>query len=156
MGMGHVPQDPFHSVGEGSQFQRRERRGAPVGGHPSPQQLVAAQRRARAQWAEELVARWYTSHGFTVVARNWTMRGGELDIVAHADNVLVVCEVKARASSQFGDPIEAITPRKVARVQRAGYAFLAEWKQQHSSFCTLRFDVATVLGTHLEVHENFF
>jgi putative endonuclease len=85
------------------------------------------------------------------------MRGGELDVVAKKGNVVVVCEVKARATSQFGAPIEAITPQKVARVQRAGHAFLREYLQQHSGqHMQLRFDVATVLGTQLEVFENFF
>ncbi|MEY4995633.1 MAG: hypothetical protein RLZ67_358, partial [Actinomycetota bacterium] len=52
---------------------------------------------------------------------------------------------------------EAITPQKVARVQRAGHAFLREYLQQHSGqHMQLRFDVATVLGTQLEVFENFF
>ena len=156
MGMGHVPQDPIHSIGEGSQFQRRQRRGTPLGRHPSPQQLVAAQRRARARWAEDRVARWYEQQGFTVVARNWTMRGGELDVVATRGHVLVVCEVKARASTRFGSPIEAMTPRKVARVQRAGFAFLSQWKQTHAAHWNLRFDVATVLGTQLHVYEDFF
>jgi len=58
-----------------------------------------------------------------------------------------VCEVKARATSQFGAPIEAITPQKVARVQRAGHAFFREYLQQYpGQLVQLRFDVATVLG----------
>ena len=85
------------------------------------------------------------------------MRGGELDVVAHRGNIVVVCEVKARATADFGPPMEAITPQKVARVQRAGYAYLREYLQQHpGQHVQLRFDVATVLGTQLEVFENFF
>lgn len=85
------------------------------------------------------------------------MRGGELDVVAQRDNVVVVCEVKARANANFGAPLEAITPQKVARVQRAGHAFFRDYRQVHShQKLSLRFDVATVLGTHLEVFENFF
>ncbi len=155
--MGHVPEDPIHPVGESSQFQRRERRRTSVGRHSSPRSSVAAARLARARWAEDLVAQWYVSHGYFILARNWTMRGGELDVVAKRGNVVVVCEVKARATSQFGAPIEAITPQKVARVQRAGHAFLREYLQQHpGQHVQLRFDVATVLGTQLEVFENFF
>jgi putative endonuclease len=112
---------------------------------------------ARARWAEDLVARWYISHGYTILARNWTMRGGELDVVARRANVVVVCEVKARATSEFGAPLEAITPQKVVRVQRAGHAFLREYRQQNpNEDVRVRFDVATVLGTKLEVFENFF
>lgn len=103
------------------------------------------------------MTQWYLARGYSILARNWTMRGGELDVVACRNNVMVVCEVKARATSQFGAPLEAITPQKVARVQRAGHAFLREYRQQHPDHSVrMRFDVATVLGTTLEVFENFF
>lgn len=112
---------------------------------------------ARARWAEDLVTQWYLSHGYGIIARNWTMRGGELDIVARRGETVVVCEVKARATADFGAPLEAITPQKVSRVQRAGHAFLREYRRRHpGERLQLRFDVATVLGTHLEVFENFF
>ena len=85
------------------------------------------------------------------------MRGGELDVVARQDSLIVVCEVKARANSQFGAPIEAITEQKVMRVRRAGHAFLREYLADNpGQRLQLRFDVATVLGTQLEVFENFF
>ena len=157
MGMGHVPQDPIHPVSEGSQFQGRERRRTPIRGHSSARSPIAAARLARARWAEDLVAAWYLSHGYEILARNWTMRGGELDVVARRGSLIVVCEVKARANTQFGAPIEAITEQKVMRVRRAGHAFLREYLVHHpGQRLQLRFDVATVLGTQLEVLENFF
>jgi putative endonuclease len=81
------------------------------------------------------------------------MRGGELDVVARRDNVIVVCEVKARANAEFGAPIEAMTPLKQQRVQRAGFAFV---RTLNESGLRVRFDVATVLGTKLEILENAF
>jgi putative endonuclease len=85
------------------------------------------------------------------------MRGGELDVIARRDDVVVVCEVKARANADFGAPLEAITAQKVSRVQRAGHAFFKEYRQLNpDGRLRLRFDVATVLGTRLEVFENFF
>ena len=78
-------------------------------------------------------------------------------MVATRDNVIVVCEVKARANADYGSPLESITPRKVQRVQRTGHAFLREWKASTGEAgVRLRFDVATVLGTTLEVFEDFF
>lgn len=85
------------------------------------------------------------------------MRGGELDVVVMRGNVVVVCEVKARATAAYGSPLESVTERKVRRVQRAGHAFLREWKTTTGDTgLHLRFDVATVLGTALEVHEDIF
>jgi putative endonuclease len=81
------------------------------------------------------------------------MRGGELDVVARRDNLIVVCEVKARATAEFGSPLEAMTPIKVQRVHRAGFAFMRTLNERGLQ---LRFDVAAVLGTQLEMHENAF
>ena len=91
--------------------------------------------------------------GFDILARNWTMRGGELDVVARRGNLVVVCEVKARADDSFGSPWEAFTPLKQQRVRRAGAAFL----RAHSiSRVRVRYDAAAVTGTSLEVREDAF
>lgn len=153
MGMGHVPQDPIHSIGEGAQLQRRQRGRTPVGRHHRTRSPLAEQRLARARWAEERAAQWYIANGYTVIAQNWTMRGGELDVVARRGNLIVVCEVKARATAAYGSPMEAMTPLKVERVQRAGFAFVRSLNERG---LRVRFDVAAVLGTQLEMHENAF
>lgn len=81
------------------------------------------------------------------------MRGGELDVVARRRNVIVVCEVKARRTLAMGHPLESMTSLKQQRVRRAGVAFLATLNE---SGLTLRFDVASVLGTKLEMFHDCF
>lgn len=108
----------------------------------------AAARLARARWAEARAADWYRRNGYEVLAMNWLCTGGELDVVARHGRVLAVCEVKARASSAFGTPLEAMTPLKQQRVRRAALAFVRE---HGLSGCTLRFDVAAVLGNEMEM-----
>ncbi len=84
---------------------------------------------------------------------NWTMRGGELDVVARAGNLIVICEVKARSTLSFGSPLEAMTPIKQQRVRRAGFAFVRTLNERG---LRIRFDVAAVLGVNLEIHEDAF
>jgi putative endonuclease len=81
------------------------------------------------------------------------MRGGELDVVARRGKLIAVCEVKARATNNFGSPLEAMTELKQQRVRRAGFAFV---RTLDESGFQIRFDVAAVLGTKLEMHENIF
>jgi len=150
--MGHVPQDPIHPVGKGAQFQGRKRRRTAVGRH-SRSESVAARRLARARWAEERAAAWYRSRGYEILAMNWTIRGGELDVVARLGSLIVICEVKARATNAFGTPLEAMTRTKQERVRRAGYAYL---RHLNESGIRIRFDVATVLGTTLTMYEDAF
>ena len=62
--------------------------------------------------------------GMIVLERNWRCRGGELDIVARDGDVLVICEVKTRSSTDRGHPLEAVTPRKAARLRRLAAAWM--------------------------------
>ena len=84
---------------------------------------------------------------------NWRMYGGELDVVARQRNLLVVCEVKARANIAFGSPAEALTPKKQQLVRRAGRAFVDE---RGLNNCRVRYDLACVTGIQLEVHVDAF
>lgn len=160
MGMGHVPQDSPRAQGARAEFQRPQHRRAATN---RSLKATAAARVARGKWAEDLVSRWYEQHGYVIVARNWRSKRGELDVVARKDGVLVVCEVKARASNAFGTPAEAVTPAKQLKVRRATADFRASMRESNDPIASLvnvvravRFDVACVLGTQLEMLEDIF
>ena len=110
---------------------------------------------ARGQWAEQLVARWYQQHGYLIVARNWRSKRGELDVVATLGSMLVVCEVKARATNAMGTPAEAVTVAKQLKIRRATADYRQALREandplMHQVQC-VRFDVACVLGTQLDM-----
>ena len=160
MGMGHVPHEPIRTARESVEFQRPQHRRAATN---RSLKATAAARVARGKWAEDLVSRWYEQHGYVIVARNWRSKRGELDVVARKDGVLVVCEVKARASNAFGTPAEAVTPAKQLKVRRATADFRASMRESNDPIASLvnvvravRFDVACVLGTQLEMLEDVF
>ena len=160
MGMRHVPHEPIRTARESVEFQRPQHRRAATN---RSLKATAAARVARGKWAEDLVSRWYGQHGYVIVARNWRSKRGELDVVARKDGVLVVCEVKARASNAFGTPAEAVTPAKQLKVRRATADFRASMRESNDPIASLvnvvravRFDVACVLGTQLEMLEDIF
>jgi len=157
MGMGHVPHEPIRSARESVEFQRPQHRRATTNRSVT---ASAAARVARGKWAEDLVSRWYEQHGYVIVARNWRCKRGELDVVACKNGVLVVCEVKARASNAFGTPAEAVTPAKQMKVRRATADFRTSLRASNDPLLSLvksvRFDVACVLGTQLEMLEDIF
>ena len=74
---------------------------------------------------EDLAARFLEQQGLVVLSRNWRCRHGELDLVATDADQLVVCEVKTRSGTRFGEPAEAVTGRKAARIRRVTQAWLA-------------------------------
>ncbi len=156
MGLGSLPQEPIRAPSASDEFQRPEhRRTSPARRLTANERAVA--RMARAQWAEELAARFYERSGYEIVARNWHCREGELDIVAtfssDAALTIVVIEVKARATNNFGSPLEAVTLAKQKKLRIATTKFLVANPTVHGE---IRFDVVAVLGTRIEVLQNAF
>jgi putative endonuclease len=106
---------------------------------------------------EQLAADWYTAQGYSVVARNWRCREGELDLVVARDGELVFCEVKTRSSDRFGVPAEAVTPAKQRRLRVLAARYLAEQADTPASRRRgIRFDVASVMAGRVEVIEAAF
>jgi putative endonuclease len=110
-------------------------------------------KKALGAYGESLAARWYESRGYTVVARNWRCREGEVDLIVALASTVVFCEVKTRSSDAFGVPASAVGWKK----QRKLRALAAIWissNDVHPS--SVRFDVASVLKQRVEVFEAAF
>jgi putative endonuclease len=73
-----------------------------------------------AEWAAILYLR---LKGYRVLARRYSVKGGEIDIVARRGDTLVFVEVKLRAT--LDDARTAIGADKRRRVSRAARAYLA-------------------------------
>lgn len=64
------------------------------------------------------------------------------------------CEVKARASAEFGGPEGAVNFSKQRRLRRLAALWLAEVRPHGS--VEVRFDVASVVGAKVMVIESAF
>jgi putative endonuclease len=69
--------------------------------------------------AETRAAQLLQQSGFTIVARNFHCRMGELDIIARRAQLLVIAEVRLRSRLEFGGAAHSITAAKRARIVRA-------------------------------------
>jgi putative endonuclease len=79
---------------------------------------------------------------------------GEVDLIVARAREVVFCEVKSRTSTAFGQPVEAVTPTKQARLRRLAGLWLSA---DSRSWTDVRFDVACVLrGQVVEVIESAF
>jgi len=84
-------------------------------------------RRRFGDFGERVAASHLESKGFTILEKNWSVREGEIDIVASKGTDLVFVEVRSRQGRNFGTPEESITGRKAAHVRAAAAAYI----QQH-------------------------
>ena len=80
------------------------------------------------------------SEGWTIAARNFRCRMGEIDIVAENEAYLAFVEVKLRKNDQFGSACEAVTPAKQRKLRTAAQFYL----MSHPTCLQPRFDVAEV------------
>jgi putative endonuclease len=78
---------------------------------------------------EDRAARYFSDLGYTILARNWRCRAGEIDLVVADARTVVVVEVKTRRGVDFGHPFEAIDARKRARLWRLAAAWAAEHRE---------------------------
>jgi putative endonuclease len=98
--------------------------------------------RARGEAIERLAAAWLGDRGLRLVASNQHARGGEIDLVMREGEVLVFVEVRHRADSRHGHPLETITAAKQRRLIHAARFYL----QRNRLSCPCRFDVLAVTG----------
>ena len=84
-------------------------------------------------------------HGLRVVARNFSCRYGEIDLVMREREMLVFVEVRYRGDDEHGDGTASVGAGKRAKLIRTAALYL----QKHPAFGTLpcRFDVVGCSGT---------
>jgi putative endonuclease len=92
--------------------------------------------------AEELAADFLRAAGCEILERNYRLRLGELDIIARRAGVLVVAEVRTRASLAFGGAAASVTPAKQRRMVRVTAALLQ--RRAELARLPVRFDVLVV------------
>ncbi len=76
--------------------------------------------------AEALAAAYLEAQGLKLLARNFQVRGGEIDLVARQGNCTVFVEVRLRRHAGFGGAAASITATKQQRLILAARHWLAQ------------------------------
>ncbi|MBW7915752.1 MAG: YraN family protein [Trueperaceae bacterium] len=95
-------------------------------------------------WAEALARRYLEELGFTHLASNYRLRGGELDLVMQDGATVVVVEVKQRKDARHGHPAEALRRPQLTRLRRTAEHFTAVALGRPDA--AVRLDLVTVVG----------
>ncbi len=106
---------------------------------------------------EAAAAAYLERQGLTVLERNFRVRGGELDLICRAADVIVFVEVRLRNHKanreSYGSAATSITATKQRRLILAAQHWLTR-HQQHDAPC--RFDCVLIDDGHLEWIRNAF
>jgi putative endonuclease len=95
--------------------------------------------------AEEAVAAWLASKGWTVLARGWRCPSGELDVVCRdPSGALVGVEVKLRSTGRTGSGLEGVDLRRLARLRAALATYARAQPGDRPATTELRLDLVTL------------
>jgi putative endonuclease len=67
---------------------------------------------------------------------------GNLCAMSISSERLVICEVKTRSGTGYGEPAEAVTAAKAARIRRVAAQWLSTYRV---GWCEIRFDIVAVM-----------
>lgn len=98
------------------------------------------QRRKAGNIGEDAVCGFLVRHGYEIIKRNFTVRGGEIDIIAEKADIIAFVEVKTRTIGSMTSAEEAVDLRKQRLIIRTAQAYL----QNVAQHLQCRFDVAVV------------
>ncbi len=89
---------------------------------------------------EDYTAKYLEKNGCKILCRNFTIRGGEIDIVARKGDIVHFVEVKTRKPDPIETGEEAIRPEKIAHIIKTAKFYI----NRYNIDCSCVFDVAVV------------
>ena len=91
---------------------------------------------------ERIAERWLVQHGWRVLQRRFRDGHRDVDLIAEREGTVAFVEVKARTSTDFGDPVEAVHWRKRRELSRSARMWITRHGRRDESY---RFDVIGVV-----------
>ena len=91
---------------------------------------------------EDLAVEYLTSKGYEILERNWRNRHKEIDIIAKDGQELVIVEVKARQTDEYGEPDIAVTKKKQRMLIAAANAYILK----NGLDTETRFDIISIVA----------
>jgi putative endonuclease len=111
-------------------------------------------RRETGSRAENSACAFLENQGFTIITRNFLRRVGELDLVARDGDLLVIAEVRTRASDAYGGAAASIGRAKQRRIAATAGLLLQRYPELRR--CRVRFDVLVVRDGEVEWLKHAF
>jgi|APSaa5957512535_1039671.scaffolds.fasta_scaffold33030_2 putative endonuclease len=89
---------------------------------------------------ESYALKFLRHRGYRCVARNYSSRFGEIDLIVWSnDDTLVFVEIRYRRNTKFGLPAETVSYAKQAKLKKTAAYFLS--RNQNFAGISCRFDV---------------
>ncbi|MCR8745174.1 YraN family protein [Romboutsia lituseburensis] len=104
----------------------------------------------------EVIARKYLEDkGIHIIALNYRIKTGEIDIISSLDDEIIFVEVKSRNNVRYGYPAEAVNYKKIKKILNTANYYISQ-NNLHDK--KVRFDVIEVYLNEKKINhvENAF
>jgi len=90
---------------------------------------------------ERLAIDYLIKKGYAILDKNWRFQKAEVDIIAQIKDTLAVVEVKTRSTSDFGNPQDFVSPKKIKLLISA----IDEYVVSKDLEVDVRFDIIAIV-----------
>jgi len=105
-------------------------------------------RKATGQLGEEAACMYLNEAKYSIIARNWRCRIGEIDIIAEHSDRLIIIEVRTRKEGgRFGTAAESVDHYKRQKLRDAAQVYLRSIGRSDAS---IRFDVIAITMSRVD------
>lgn len=105
--------------------------------------------------AERQAEHYLKAQGLIICERNYSIKAGEIDLIARDNNCIVFVEVRYRHNNVFGSAGESVTFAKQQKLRKAALCYLQQRGLSEKYAC--RFDVIALSATEpLDWIQNAF
>jgi putative endonuclease len=105
-----------------------------------------ATKHALGKMGEQITAAYLEKYGFCILDRNFRIRGGEIDIIAKLEDLVVFVEVKTRneeSIGNYGTALESVDSGKIAHIIKTAKHWI--YRNATDKEFNYRFDVAELI-----------
>ncbi len=93
---------------------------------------------------EQIACDFLIKKGYQILEKNYRYLKAEVDIITQKENILAVIEVKTRSTAYFGDPQDAVNPKKIKQLLAAIDFYVLE----KGLVVEVRFDIIAIVHHH--------
>mgnify|MGYP003347184665 FL=1 len=107
---------------------------------------------------ERRAERFLRGHGLTIIARNFSAKCGEIDLVMRDHDQVAFIEVRYRGRSRFGDATSSVTLKKQQKIVRCAQLFLQKfpkWAHHPCRFDVIAYDSGVSIGEPVWIRAAF-
>jgi putative endonuclease len=101
--------------------------------------------------AENLALNYLIKKRCKLLAKNFSCKFGEIDLIMQLDDTIIFVEVRCKAINSLYTPLESINTAKIIKIKKTANVFLLNNNKLASNIC--RFDVISI--DHNSSKDNF-